>query len=57
MKKLKHPWRGAAKYTIPAPDYFYSYNSLEDLPIMSDSALVEMYSFRDKKVKVEDSYD
>ncbi len=57
MKNLKHPWRGAAKYKIPVPDYFYSYDSLEDLPIMSDSKLIEMYSFRDRKIKVEDVYD
>lgn len=59
MKKpnLKHPWRGAAKYTIPPPDYFYSYDSLEDLPIMSNSDLTEMYSFKDRKIRAEDNYD
>lgn len=55
--KAKHPWKGTAKYSIPPPDYFYSYDSLDDLPIMSDSVLIDIYSFRDRKIKVEDSYD
>ena len=58
--KDNHPWRvptTSSGHKIPTPDELYSYDDLDDLPIMSDSALIDIYSFMDKQVKQEDSYD
>ncbi len=62
MKKPKgnHPWRvptTSSGHKIPAPDELYFYDDLDDLPIMSDSQVVDTYSFMYKKIKQEDSYD
>ena len=58
--KNNHPWRvptTSSGRKIPTPDELYYYDDLDDLPIMSDSALVNIYSFMDKRIKQEDSYD
>lgn len=60
IPKDNHPWRvptTSSGYKIPTPDELYYYDDLNDLPIMSDSELVDMYSFVDKKIKQDDSYD
>jgi hypothetical protein len=62
MKKPKgnHPWRiptTSSGHKIPTPDELYFYDDLDDLPIMSDSQVIDTYSFMYKKIKQEDSYD
>ncbi len=62
MKEPKgnHPWRVPRTkigYKILAPDYLYFYNDIDDLPIMSDSVLVEHFEKVGATVKQEDSYD
>jgi len=62
MKKPKgnHPWRvptTSSGHKIPTPDELYFYDDLDDLPIMSDSQVVDTYSFMYRKIKQEDSYD
>ena len=62
MKKPKenHPWRvptTASGHKIPTPDELYFYGDLDDLPIMSDSELVEQFTGIAQIVKQEDSYD
>jgi len=61
MKKPKknHPWRvstTSSGHKIPAPDELYFYDDLDDLPIMSDSELVEQFTGIAQIVKQEDSY-
>lgn len=62
MKKPKknHPWRvptTSSGHKIPTPDGLYFYDNLDDLPIMSDSQVVDTYLFRHKRIKQEDTYD
>ena len=62
MKKPKgnHPWRvptTSSGHKIPTPDGLYFYGDLDDLPIMSDSELVEQFTGIARIVKQEDSYD
>ena len=62
MKEPKgnHPWRVPRTklgHKILAPEYLYFYNDIDDLPIMSDSVLIDVYSFKDRKIRAEDSYD
>lgn len=61
MKKPKrnHPWRlstTSGGHKMPPPDEFYFYD-LDDLPLMSNSELVEQFSRVNLKMKQEDSYD
>ena len=62
MKKPKenHPWRvptSKSGYKIPAPDELYFYDDLDDLPIMSNSELVEHFEYTARMTKQEDNYD